>query len=316
MKDFVFLDETQTAKLLTMKEAVDVCDAVIKAQGLGQANLSEPAAMFLDADPSQPTKFKVKGGSLLSLDVSGFRIVGDVGPDGIIAEHHYCLLLDPVTGKPRGLVAQTELHRIRTAACGLLALRYLAPQDAHTFALIGAGKIGAAFALGFHDIFPDHNLIIASRRLEIAQDLANQNSSRGRRTLAMPIHEAATRADGIVTLTTATEPVMTSDMFRPGMTIVGMGEYHELPVAMLRQADEFVVDDIGFASVLGSVSHWIARGETTKDAVSTAISATLSAIAAGQANGRRSRDSKVLAIVQGLAIADLALADLCRRKIQ
>ncbi|MDB5651520.1 MAG: Ornithine cyclodeaminase, partial [Hyphomicrobiales bacterium] len=303
--------EHETAALLTMSEVVETCEAVLREQGLGQASLSDPAAMFLAADIATPTKFKVKGGYLAGLGACGFRVVGDLGHDGDLGENHYCLLLDPVTAKPRGLIAQTELHRMRTAACGLVALKHLGAADMQTVALIGAGRIGAYFARGFRDIFPDKQLIVASRRIETARDLATETGAQ-----AMTIADAVATAQGIVALTTATEPVMTTAEMRPGVTIVGMGEYHELPAGLLQVADRFFVDDLGFASVLGSLSRWLARGDTTREAAAANLDGTLGAIVARKAEGRRSPHEKVLAIVQGLAIADLALADRCRRKIQ
>lgn len=316
MQPFVFLTENQTAALISISEAVLACEAVLVEQGRGQASLSDPAAMFLSGDTSLPVKFKTKGGYLPGLEVCGFRIVGDLGRDGDLGEHHFCLLLDPLTAEPRGLIAQTELHRIRTAACGLLAVRALKTQATRRVALIGAGKIGAQFARGFHELFPELTLVVASRRLETAQDLADRVRRHGCSVEAMAIPDAVASCEAVVALSTALEPIMAAEAFRPGMTIVGMGEYHELPVGVLHAADRFIVDDLGFASVLGSLSHWLAREEITPDAAAARVDGTLSGLMAGRDAGRLAEADRVLAIVQGLAIADLAIADICRRKIQ
>jgi ornithine cyclodeaminase/alanine dehydrogenase-like protein (mu-crystallin family) len=265
MQQFVFLDEQATAALLTMKDVVETCEAVLRDQGCGEAHLSDPAAMFLMGDPEQPTRFKVKGGYLPGLGSCGFRIVGDIGEDGQFGEQHYCLLLDPSTGKARALVAQTELHRMRTAACALVALRHLVSPTTRTVTILGAGRIAAKFAAGFHDIFPDWTLIIASRRIESATALADHVRTASRQVEVASIPDAVVSADAIVALTSATEPVIAADVLRPGMTIIGMGEHHELPVGLLRQADRFIVDDFGFASVLGSLASWLAHGDVTSE---------------------------------------------------
>ena len=142
---FLFLDEPQTETLLSMVEVVRICEAALTEMGRKVATLSVPQAMFLEGDKTAPTLFKVKGGYMPSLDACGFRVVGDVGVDGAAGEYHFCYLLDPQTGRPRALVAHTALHRMRTAACGLIALRALTASNTETFALIGAGKIGAPF---------------------------------------------------------------------------------------------------------------------------------------------------------------------------
>ena len=155
MQPFVFLNEEATASLLTIREVVEACEIALHDQGCGKARLSEPAAMFLTGNPTSPTHFKVKGGYLPGLDSCGFRVVGDIGEDAQFGEHHYCLLLDPSTGEARALVAQTELHRMRTAGCALVALRHLASSTTRTVTVLGAGKIAAKLAEGFHDIFPN-----------------------------------------------------------------------------------------------------------------------------------------------------------------
>ena len=76
-----------------------------------------------------------------------------------------------------------------------------------------------------------------------------------------------------------------------------------------------MVDDLGFASALGSLSVWIGAGAVTYADAEALVSATLAGVVAEREVGRRTEDDRVLAIVQGLAIADLGLAEVCRRKI-
>ena len=311
---FLFLEETTTASLLSMGEAVRICKLALADMGRGNAVLSTPPSMFLESDKAAPVLFKVKGGYLPSLDVCGFRVVADVGRDGAEGESHFCYLADPQTGAPRALVAHTSIHRMRTAACGLIALKALAPSNAEAFALIGAGKIGSHFAAGFREQFPDKRLFIASRSRESATQLAAtlQSPSIG---AADSVQAALRQAQAVVVLTTATTPVISADEFRSGMAVIGMGEHHELPVELLETADRFVVDDIGFASTLGSLAAWIKSGRVSKGEAERRVDATLGDIVAGRAKARGANTDKVLCIVQGLAIADIALSELCRRKV-
>ena len=102
MPPFVFLNEVQTMSCLSMPEVVAACEGVLLDQGHQRARLSSPAAMFLEADQANPTRFKVKGGYLPGLDICGFRVVGDLGPDGALGERHFCLLARPCQrGAPR-----------------------------------------------------------------------------------------------------------------------------------------------------------------------------------------------------------------------
>jgi ornithine cyclodeaminase/alanine dehydrogenase-like protein (mu-crystallin family) len=312
---FLFLDEPQTETLLSMVEVVRICEAALTEMGRKVATLSVPQAMFLEGDKTAPTLFKVKGGYMPSLDACGFRVVGDVGVDGAAGESHFCYLLDPQTGRPRALVAHTALHRMRTAACGLIALRALTASNTETFALIGAGKIGRHFARGFGEMFPGKRLLIASRRPETAAQLAGEAASASACIVATESVSAALReAQSVVALTSSSVPLFSADEIRPGMTVIGMGEHHELPAGLLHSADRFVVDDVGFASVLGSLAAWIKTGQVSKDDAAKRVDATLGSIIAGVETGRRTDSEMILCIVQGLSIADLALSELCRRK--
>ena len=311
---FLFLDETKTASLLSMGEAVRICELALADMGRRNARLSKPEAMFLEGAKAGPVLFKVKGGFVPSLDACGFRVVGDVGEDGAGGESHFCYLADPQTGAPRALVAHTAIHRMRTAACGLIAMRTLAPSDAETFALIGAGKIGSHFAAGFRELFPGKRLLIASRSRESAAELAARLQSPSI-AAADNAQAALKQAQAVVVLTTSTTPVVSADEFRPGMAVIGMGEHHELPVELLNNADRFVVDGIGFASTLGSLAAWIRLGQISKEEAKRRVDATLGSIVAGKAQARRTDAEKILCIVQGVAIADIVLSELCRRKV-
>ena len=83
---FLFLDEMTTASLLSMGEAVRICELALADMGQGSTGLSTPQAMFLEGDKTAPVLFKVKGGYLPSLDACGFRVVGDIGEDGVGGE--------------------------------------------------------------------------------------------------------------------------------------------------------------------------------------------------------------------------------------
>jgi len=131
---------------------------------------------------------------------------------------------------------------------------------------------------------------------------------------AESVSAALREAQSVVALTSSSTPVFSADEFRRGMTVVGMGEHHELPVGLFHECDRFVVDDVDFASVLGSLAAWIKTGEVSAAAAAKRVDATLGGIVAGLAIGRRADSERMLCIVQGLSIADLALSELCRRK--
>lgn len=314
---FTILSEDITASLIDMREAIDAMRVVYSDFGSKSATLSTPVAMWVRGHPTPETLFKVKGGRVASLAACGFRVVGDVGPDGVNGEHHYCYLLDEMTAVPRALVAQTHLHRMRTAACGLVAARALTALDDPTVALIGAGKIGRHIAEGFKIAFPRGRLLIASRRKESAVEMASGMQAYCPGCQAVDsVADAVQLADTVIAITTAEAPIFGLEMFKAGMTIVGMGEHHELSFGLLERADGFFTDDILFATTLGSGAAWVRRQEIGLEALKARETASIGAVVAGLATGRRNDADRILSIVMGFAIGDLALAEICRRKAQ
>jgi ornithine cyclodeaminase/alanine dehydrogenase-like protein (mu-crystallin family) len=312
---FRIVPERITASLVDMREAIETMRMVYSDFGRKSAVLSSPVAAFLKGDPVADTLFKIKGGYVPSLGACGYRVVGDVGLDGVNGEHHYCYLLDEHTAVPRALVAQTHLHRLRTAACGLVGARVLTGKPDGTFALIGAGKIGRHIAEGFKVAFPNGRLVIASRRRDSAAAMVDavQEICPGCE-VADTVADAVAQADTVIAITTSDSPIFEPGLFKRGMTIVGMGEHHELDFGLVGKADGFFTDDIIFATTLGSGAAWVRTKQISLDALRAKETASIGAIVAGLADGRGTPDQKILSIVMGFAIGDLALAEICRRK--
>ncbi len=311
MIGFSVIDEATTERLLTMADGIEIVRRVFEDAGDNGIRVSEPAAMFLAADTTGPTRFKVKGADVPSFGVCGFRIAGDVGDE---IERHYCYLIDPVTAEPLGLIAQTYLHQLRTAASGLYTARLLCHRDDPVVALIGAGRIGGVLARGFTEVFPEGKLRLAARSAASAEKLATSVAHSAVKACTC-VDQAVDGADIIIAISSAREPVVSADCFAPGTTIIGMGEHHELPHSLLERADRFYVDEFGFAKTLGSLSHWISKKETSPEAAYNRLSATIGEVAAGKAAGRSGPNDRILAIVQGIAVADIAFAEACRRRL-
>jgi ornithine cyclodeaminase/alanine dehydrogenase-like protein (mu-crystallin family) len=158
-------------------------------------------------------------------------------------------------------------------------------------------------------------LVIASRDAEKAKAMASSFPSKSAEIRAADsVRAAVQQADAVLTLTSSPSPVIDPEDFREGMIICGMGEHGELPSELFQTADSFVVDDIGFAKVMGSVASWIRNGEVSEEEIDTRATTKLGEIVARIAPGRVNAKQRILAIVQGLAIADLAIAKICADK--
>jgi len=130
---------------------------------------------------------------------------------------------------------------------------------------------------------------------------------------AASVREACAGASLVVTITSATAPVLHAADLAPGATVIGLGDT-EIAADLLGWADRFVVDELAFATTTGSVAGWIAAGAVTAAGVAARLDADIGQVAAALRPGRLQTADNVLAVVQGMAVGDLALAGLAWRK--
>jgi ornithine cyclodeaminase len=121
--------------------------------------------------------------------------------------------------------------------------------------------------------------------------------------------DAMKGADLVIAISSADRPVLSASDLAPGMTICGMGGGAEIAGDVVHRADRIVVDDLDYAFTIGSVRGWVENG-LSPETVRRAVTADLGEIALGTKRGRQNDGDIVIAIVQGMACCDLALASL------
>jgi alanine dehydrogenase len=87
-----------------------------------------------------------------------------------------------------------------------------------------------------------------------------------------------------------------------------MGSYNEVAFDVLAEIDRVIVDDPDYASEMGDGAAWIAQGHLTHADFLKRIDALTAEVVAGIKPGRLNADNRILAIVQGMAVGDIAFA--------
>jgi ornithine cyclodeaminase len=298
------VDAADVRRLITGAEAVALVEAAFRAFGERRARLSTPSAMALEGTGAPPARLKMKGAVLEDFRLAGLRVVTNAG------EASYCCLFDGGTGTPLGLVDETWLHKLRTAATAALAVKYLARPDARVVTLFGAGAIADEVVPLLPLVADVRELRVVSRRPERTEAFAARHAAR----MAFPIvvaegpRPAVAGADVVITLTEATRPIIQPGWLEPGGLVCSMGSHQELDAGVLAEADRFVVDDLDYAMELGDAAAWLGAGQVTRAQLEARLDAALAQVVAGARPGRRGIQERVLAIVQGMAIGDVALA--------
>jgi ornithine cyclodeaminase/alanine dehydrogenase-like protein (mu-crystallin family) len=301
------IEEADVQRSIDRKDALDVIERTYRATARGKAWVSQPAAMTLKGPASEGSSFKVKGALIESLGVAGFRCIGDGREsDG----GSYVFLFEAGAARPVALVAENWLHRLRTAMTGLVTCRALAPASPQRLALIGTGRIAEEFVRIADLAFPRLPIVVASRSpTRAAQTVERWNALTGNPLSAAPsIHEALRDSDIVVSLSDAQERLFTAQDLAACRLLCAMGGRWEFNSDILHAASHLVVDEIDFVCSAGSGAHWLKSGQMTRTDLEGSVDATIGEVLAG--DKVITGDGLVLAIIQGMAVCDVALAKL------
>ena len=157
------------------------------------------------------------------------------------------MLWDSSACQPLALIATTAFNNHRTGAGLAVAADVLAPQDARTLTIFGAGKIAPAVLQYLAAVRPFDKIFIlghgSARARELAMSIAQWPALAHCTVSAEVDSEQAVRgADIVVTVTTSSTPVFCGQLVKPGALVILAGANR--PDA--READD---DLIGRAQV-------------------------------------------------------------------
>ena len=310
MSQLRVLKEADLKAVLDVAAGLEIVERTFRDLGTKDIfRLSEPAALFGGSGMATAARYKSKGATLISENVTGIRLISDVARDRGFRSHHMLVVFDDATGAPIGLLNETWLHRFRTALTGVVAAKHLARRESRILALIGAGSIAAELFPAMTRTFELDEVRVVARRRASAEDFCRRFAGEPARFIAMnEPRDALDGADIAITLTLAQSPVVQPGMLSPGAFLCSMGETEEVAFSVLEEIDRFVVDDFDYATVLGDIEAWLRDGRIERDAMKARVDAHIGEVVAGTRPVRENADQRIFAIVQGMAICDLALA--------
>ena len=217
------------------------------------------------------------------------------------------LVHDGETGELRALLNASAITEIRTAAVSAVATRLLARPGSRVVAILGAGVQGRSHVEAMRAVLPGAELRLWSRTPARAAALAAEAGA----TVAASIEEALAAADVVCTTTSAREPIVRREWLAAGTHVNAVGS----SVPRARELD---------AATVAAAALFVDRRESTLNeagdyllAVEEAgigpdhIRAELGELLLGTAEGRRDDDELTVFKSLGLAVEDLAAAELC-----
>lgn len=219
---------------------------------------------------------------------------------GVPTHHAVIVLFHPETGEPLVTMDGRLITEMRTAAVSAVATKCLARPEASVLGILGAGVQARSHLEALRLVRTFREIRVWSPRN--ARAFAKQFGIRAAASAA----EAVRGADVIVVATTSQTPVLLGEWLSAGTHINAVGAprptWRELDDAVLRAARIYVESREAATRESGDV---IAAGQ---------VYAEIGEVVTGAKRGRESASEITLFKSVGVAIEDVATADLVYRK--
>ena len=305
----LFLNEQQVARLLPMGECVDVLEEAFAHAASGQVELKPRSRMRM------PKGFF----HFMAAADAGHRVFGyKAYPsfEGAVGSKTVVMLYDYDTGQLLACLEAGRLGQIRTGAASGVATRHMARAGAATVGIIGSGFQARTQLEAICAVRPIRQARVFSRRPERREEFARQMSERLNVEVSASDSAQAcvTGADVVVTITSSREPVLQGEWLAPGSHVNAAGGNHwmrrEIDEATVTRSQVIVVDDLDQAKLeCGDLLWPEARGAFRWD-----MAHELQEVVAGRVPGRPTDQAITLFESMGVALEDIAAAQLVYRK--
>ncbi len=305
----LFLNEQEVAQLLPMDECIEALGRAFAHAGAGKV------------DNKARSRIRMPGGFfhfMAAADgeqgVFGYKAYPSfAGPGG---SRMMLMLYDYESGQLLACMEAGRLGQIRTGAASGVATRHMARCGASTVAVIGSGFQARTQLEAVCAVREIREARVFSRRQERREEFATRSSER-LEVDVKPVESAQECVDGadiVITITSARDPVALGEWLAPGAHVNAAGGNHwmrrEIDEAAVLRSEVIVVDDLEQAKVECGDLMWLeARGSFRWD-----MAHELKDVIAGRVSGRVTQEGITLFESMGVALEDIAAADLVYRK--
>ncbi len=304
----LILTERDIKGILTMKEVMDAVERAFELHAKGRTQM--PAKIYLNFEKgdlrAMPAYLDGKAGIKW---VNSHPENPKIGLPTVMA---ILIYNDPDTGFPLAIMDGTYITNLRTGAASGIASKYLARKDSRVFGFVGCGKQAYTQFLAFREVF-DVEFVKA-------YDISDVNAKRFVEFCKRFDVEAAVcdvrdacNCDVLTTSTPSRKPIVMREWIRNGTHINAIGAdakgKQELDERILLEA-KIVVDDIEQAIHGGEINVAISKGILKP----SDVYASLGEVIAGIKKGREHENEITVFDSTGLAIQDIATADVVFKK--
>ena len=308
--DILFVSYKDTLELLSVGDAIHICEQVYHMQARGSVVWSTPPSFKLDVSEPFHNHWHVKGVLLKEPPITGVRLYnyfddGIRNTVGTLERLGYVLLSDPMTGHPLALVDEHWSYAIRSAASPAVACKWLAPARPRVLGLIGIGMMGTNALRCLTALYQFQEIRCTSRRPESREAFARNWSEQlgiDVRACATP-EQVASGADIIVGGTTSSDIMCREQWLKPGCVFISLAR-RELDPAGWSLMDKVVVDSWELNMRMPVFRNMVETGQFDR----ARLYAEIQDVVTGAKPGRTRDNERILIHTCGLVSQDVALA--------
>ncbi len=310
------LSEKEVRGLLHIEELIDVLEQAHIQFSTGKAvmpvRLVVPLPQIKGRLTSMPA-YLSEGSALGMKVVTYFQ---DNPGQGLAAILATIALYSTETGKLLVLMDGSYITAIRTACASAVATKALANPETPVLGILGAGTQARAHIRALCKVRKIARVKVFSQSGKSAELLKKELESEVGVEIE-PVStaiEAVRATDLLATVTTAKDPILSADWLKPGVHINAVGSHRpdirEIDGATIKGAKLVVDSRAAIKSECGDILLAIREGAIAEDHVTAEIGEVLT----GSKPGRVSTEEITLYKSVGIALQDVATAQLVYRK--
>jgi alanine dehydrogenase len=302
----IYLTEAEVGRLVTVQDAIETLSAMFATWGdPGTTNLPRRRAQLKGG------ALNLMGAAYGAKSVHGLKVYA-----GVKGAQFHTLLYSSLDGRLKAMIEADLFGQMRTGAASGLATRHMANPDAHVLAVIGAGRQARAQAVAVCSVRPIKRVVVfsrtAERRRAFARELENE--------LHIEVSDAPSaqacvaQANVVVTITKSAEPVCFARWLGEGVHVNAAGanaaDRREVDGDLVLRAAVKATDHIEQAKLeAGEFRDLAAAGKLSWSDIRE-----LGEFATGKAAGRNSPSDLTLFKSLGIALEDVAFAELVHQR--
>jgi alanine dehydrogenase len=298
----IYLTEADVGRLVTVEDAIAVLEELFAAWG-------QPSTVNL---PRQRARLAGGAFNLMGAAYGAKAVHGLKAYAGVRGAQFHTLLYSSLDGRLKAMIEADLFGQMRTGAASGLATKLMANPDVQTLGVIGTGRQSRTQVVAVCAVRPIERINVFARtptnREDYARALENELGIEAR---PAPSAEACVGdAQVVVTITKSTEPVCRAAWLAPGAHVnaagANSGDRREIDSETVLRAAVKVTDHVEQAKVeAGEFRDLVAAGKLAWSDIRE-----LGELVTGKAKGRTSPSDLTLFKSLGIALEDVAFAEL------